>query len=191
MQKNYLVKKMTIHIIASGESGSKWNGEGPSIGVNDSWKWGHPTDYLLLLNFPNQFQSSRLDTILQSKPKKVYSNVPSSWTRHFDNVVDLKLRRWSSTSKLSKNYIFHSNTSPFVGISLAYSWGFNHIVLWGVDMITHHRYGKGQSGFFQEFDKYRTFINALKNQGVQVHLGATGTALDHILPVWNKEKLTV
>lgn len=182
---------MTIHIIASGESGAKWNGEGPSIGVNDSWKWGHATDYLLLLNYPHQFQPSRLETILKSKPNKLFTNIPSSWTKHFSNVVDVKLQKWSSTIKPSKNHTYHANTSPFVAISLAYSWGFNHIVLWGVDMVNHHRYGKDQPKFFQEFEKYRTFISALKREGVQVHLGATGTVFDNILPVWNKEKLTV
>lgn len=180
---------MTIHIIASGETAGKWDGIGPSIGVNDAWKWGYPTDYLILLNIPGQFQPSRLEVIKSSKPRKLYTNVPASWKNHFDHIETITpLRRWSAGEPVKQSIIYHSKTSPFVAISLAYSWGFNQVVLWGVDMVTHQRYGHGQSGHVQEMMKYQTYIKALKDKGVRVVIGSRGTAFDNILPVWDKEK---
>lgn len=183
---------MTIHIIASGDTGAKWPGTGPSIGVNDAWKWEHPTDYLVLLNLPSQFQQSRLEVIKNSQPKKVFTNTPSPWDKYFENTHMISpLRRWSKGEPVKKSIIYHSNTSPFVAISLAYSWGFNKIVLWGVDMVTHHRYGKGQAAHVQEMLKYQSYLQAIKLHGVDVFLGSKGTAFDHILPVWNRHKVTV
>jgi hypothetical protein len=181
---------MTIHIIGTGETAKKWDGSGPSIGVNDCAKWGYPVNYLLLLNQPHQFQSSRLETIISTKAGQVYTNVPSSWEKYFQHVNQVYFRSWSSGSKVSKNTLYHSKTSPFVGISLAYSWGFNKIVLWGVDFVNHHRYGKDQSGHVQEMMRYMSFIKALKDQ-VKVFIGSKGTAFDDHLPVWSKELLSV
>jgi hypothetical protein len=180
---------MTIHIIASGETGAKWDGIGPSIGVNDAAKWGYGLDYLLLLNSPGQFQQSRLETILKTKVKKVYTNLEPVWKKHFDNTHKIHLRKWSVGEKISPNYIYHSHTSPFVGISLAYSWGFNKIVLWGVDLMTHRHFGIGQNKHFPEVNKFRTFALALKEKGVRVFIGSRGTAMDEFLPVWDKESI--
>lgn len=182
---------MTIHVVASGETGSKWDGIGPSIGCNDAAKWGHKLDFLLLLNGPNQFQYSRLETIIKSTPKKVYTNMPSVWEKYFPNCNRVFLRRWSAGDKLNPNYTYHSGTSPFVAISLAYSWGFNKIVLWGVDLVNHERFGIGKTKHFQELQKFRTFAQALKEKDVKVFIGSRGTAMDSFLPVWDKESVNV
>jgi hypothetical protein len=182
---------MTYHIIASGDTGANWDGTGPSIGVNDSWKWGHSTDFLVLLNSPGQFQSSRLETIRNSKPMKVYTNLPSQWSSYFDMVEQVYLRRWTSGEAFRKGTIYHSNTSPFVAISLAANFGAENIVLWGVDMVTHHRYGKQGSGHVQEMMKYQSFIAALYRASVRVFIGSKGTAFDNILPVYTKYNLEV
>lgn len=179
---------MTIHLIACGETGSKWDGQGPSIGVNDCFKWGHHPDYLVLLNNPSQFQSSRLEVIKETKPRKVLTNAPSAWEPYFQHVQQIPLRRWSSSEKLDKGHIFHSMTSPFVGISLAHNWGFTKIILWGVDFTNHHKYGKHCSAHVGEMLKYVSFFKSLESVGTKVLLGSPGTALDHHLQVWNKEK---
>lgn len=182
---------MTIHIVASGETGSKWAGEGPSIGCNDAGKWGHNLDYLVLLNLPSQFQSSRFEVIKETKPRKVLTNTPGAWGKYFDHVHQIPLLKWSDTTKLKSNVTYHSNTSPFVAISLAHQWGFKKIVLWGVDFITHHRYGKEGTGHVREMLKYMSFIKALNSAGTQVYLGSLGTAFDRHLQVWNKEKVAI
>lgn len=179
-----------LHIIATGESATNWKGEGPSIGVNDAAKWGYELDYLVIVNFPNQFQQSRLQTILGTNVKKVYSSTPFSfsWQRHFHNVEEINTRRYSKGEKLSQNYIYHSETSPFVAMSLGYSQGFTKLVLWGVDMINHHRYGKQSPAHFNEVMMYRSFIQALSLQGVQTYIGSKGTIFDNQLPVWNNSQ---
>jgi hypothetical protein len=178
-----------IHIIACGDTGKHWDGSGPSIGVNDCEKWGHKVDYLILLNSPGQFQASRLETIKASKPHKVYTNMPSQWSAYFDQVnLIAPLRRWGKGEPIRNGVYYHSNTSPFVALSMAYSWQFKQIVLWGVDLVTHHRYGKDGSGHVQEMMKFQSYFHALKSHGVEVFIGAKGTAFDNILPVWEKEK---
>lgn len=182
---------MTIHVISCGESGAKWHGQGPSIGVNDCAKWGYPIDYLVLLNLPSQFQYSRFETIKETKPRKVLTNTPNAWAKYFENVQQIPLSKWSSTTKLMNSVTYHSNTSPFVAISLAHQWGFKKIVLWGVDFITHPRYGKQGTGHVREMIKYVSFIKALNSSGTNVYLGSLGTALDNHLQVWNSEKVAI
>jgi len=181
---------MTIHLIGSGETGSKWPGIGPSIGCNDASKWGHPIDYLLLLNGPGQFQESRRQVIISTQPKKVYTNQPHHWKKHFENVNEITpLRRWSTGSPVKKGIYYHSSTSPFVGLSLAYNWGFNNVVMWGVDLVNHHRFGRGQKAHIQEMLKFDSYIKALQGQGMKVFIGSRGTSFDNILTVWDKELL--
>lgn len=179
---------MTIHVIASGESGAKWSGQGPSIGVNDCSKWGYPVDYLVLLNTPAQFQQSRQMDIVRTQFKTLFTTIKSHWTKFFeshgDKVNEILIRKWSPTTKLSKYYIYHSKTSPLVAMSLAYNMGATEIVLWGVDFKTHHRYREGQQYFIGEMRQYQTFIQALEKSGVKVYLGAEGSALGKIVPIW-------
>jgi hypothetical protein len=182
---------MTIHIIGTGDTAEKWNGIGPSIGVNDAYKFGHPLSFLILVNTPNQFQHSRLEIIKKTVCKEVYTNSPTLWSKFFGNIHELYTRKWSGGDKLSRNYIYHSRTSPFVGLSLAHSWGFNNLVMWGVDMMTHHKFGKGTSGHFQEVKQYLSFIHTLKQHGTKVSIGCRGTVFDDHLPVWDKEKVSV
>jgi hypothetical protein len=178
---------MTIHLIASGETGSKWPGIGPSIGCNDSGKWGHPIDFLLLLNRPSQFPPSRLETIIRTKPKKVYTNMPYAWNKYFENIHELiPLTRWTRDKKARKGTYYHSNTSPFVGLSMAQTWGFNNVVMWGVDLITHHKYGKEGKGHIQEMLRFDSYIKALQADGMKIFIGSRGTAFDNLLPVWDK-----
>jgi hypothetical protein len=183
---------MILHIIATGETASQWDGLGPSIGVNDCYKWGHKVDNLLLLNHPNQFQPSRLETILKTKCDKVYTNVFYSWERHFKNLHTVSpLRRWSSGSPLKGSVFYHASTSPIVALSMGYNWGHSHLIMWGVDMMNHHKYGTDQPGHVREMRAYHSFITALKNKGVQVYIGAKGTAFDNMLPVWEPKNILV
>lgn len=185
---------MTIHIIACGETGSKWDGEGPSIGVNDCYKWGHSVDYLVLVNAPGQFQGSRLEMIGNTPFRKLYTNMPQTWSSYFETkgvvmkVEKLFLSRWSKGNKLNKNNVYHGMTSPFVAVSLAHHWGFNKIVMWGVDLVNHHRYGKKAPGHVSEMMRFKSFFHELHKAGTQVYLGSLGTAFDNLLPVFNKER---
>jgi len=180
---------MTIHIIGLGSSAQHWNGEGPSIGVNDSNRWGHNLNYLLLLNSPNQFEANRFEIIRNTQVQKVYTCYPNQWKAVMSvPVVEFVSRQWAHSNRLQKistNYLYHSKTSPFAAISLAFSWGFKNIVLWGVDMVDHQTYKPG-NGFFQnEYTSYKTFCQSLKEKGCEVFLGCEGSNLK-FLPVWQK-----
>jgi hypothetical protein len=175
---------MTYHIIACGETGKHWNGEGLSIGVNDAEKWGYKLNNLVIVNAPNQFQPSRLDVILKSKPGKVWSNMPHFWDKHFSNIERLNLLKWSKGEKIRQGVIHHAYTSPFVAMSLAYNLGAQKVVLWGVDFVTHPNFGKGASKHVNEMILYQSYTHALKAKGVEVFIGARGTSFDNILPVY-------
>lgn len=179
---------MTIHIIGLGETAKHWDGSGPSIGCNDAAMWGHELNYLVLLNTPNQFAPERMEYIKNTKAK-VYADHPNQWNKYFDNVHEFNSRQWSPSNKLekiSKNYLYHSKTSPFAAISLAYSWGFTNIILWGVDFKDHKIYKPGNDSFLNEFTAYKTFWQALQKAGVNLYLGHEGSNLN-FLPIWQAQ----
>jgi hypothetical protein len=176
---------MIWNVIACGQTAQHWNGEGLTIGVNDCLKWGYEVDNLVLVNAPNQFQSSRLEMILKSKPGKVWSNMPEFWDRHFKNVERLYLLKWTRGEKIRQGVIHHSSTSPFVALSLAYNLGAKKVILWGVDLINHPNYGRETKKHFSEMSLWDSYIKALKGKDVEIFIGAKGTSLDNILPVWN------
>lgn len=176
---------MRISIIGLGDSAKHWDGSGPSIGVNDVYKFGHHPTYLLILNAPKLF-NGRLETITSTKPHKVYTDQPHSWQKHFTNIpVNQFLSRlWSSDRKVSKNYLYHSKTSPFAAISLAYSWGFTEIVLYGVDFVNHHKYNPSNKHYTNEFNNYKSFCDRLKEIGVNVYRISEESNLK-FLPIWD------
>jgi len=183
---------MTMNIIALGESAKHWDGSGPSIGVNDAGMWGHPLNYLLILNTPNQFNPERLEHIKNTKCDKLYTDHASQWEKYIPagvHVHGFNSRQWSPSNKLekiSKNYLYHSKTSTFAAISLAFSWGFTNIILWGVDFKDHKIYKPGNDSFINEFTAYKTFWQALQKAGVNLYLGHEGSNLN-FLPIWQQQ----
>lgn len=180
---------MKIHIIGCGDSAKHWKGESPSIGVNDCFKFGYNPTYLVILNSPNQFTPDRLQIIKNTKPHKVYTDNPISWGRVITDIPihHFNSRQWSNSNrlqKLSKNYLYHSKTSPFAAISLAYSWGFTEIVLWGVDMVDHKTYKPGNGAYINEHASFKSFTMSLKEHGCNVYLGKEGSNLN-FLPVYH------
>ncbi len=181
---------MTIHIIGLGESAKHYAGQSPSIGVNDCGRWGFEPEYLLLLNTPKQFPPDRFSIIRNSRPKiRVFSNSPDQWSNLFGQNIGLfNSRSWSHSNRLQKispNYYYHSKTSPFAAISLAYSFGYKEIVLWGVDFINHRVYSPGKDPFTNEIMNYKSFCMSLNEVGVKVFLGCEGSNLK-FLPIWQE-----
>jgi len=180
---------MTIHILACGSSAKNYKGQLPCIGVNDAGKWGYTIDHLLVLNEPNKFTAERLEVIKNTRAIFI-TNTPNQWVRVLGhNVDEFNSRKWSASNriqKISKNYLYHSKTSPFAAISLAYSWECDEIVLWGVDMVDHRTYSpKGSIGeFTNEYNAFKTFSMALNDVGVKVYLGNEGSNLK-FLPIWS------
>ncbi len=170
-----------ISLIACGESGALWDGKGPSIGVNDAWKFGKHTDILLTVN-AFKSEPERQSIVANSRPKEFYSNL-NFWKTH-PNYKELVIRRFSGEVRFDKIYhsSTHMGTSPFIAISLAAHKGYKEIVLYGVDFTSH----KTMHGNIleKEVKAYLKFITELGKFGVKVYLYSNYGAFQNKLPVW-------
>lgn len=161
-----------VSLIGCGETGALWDGIGPSIGVNDCVKFGKQVDYLLVINAKGAFKGERLETILNSKPKRFFSNL-DQWKKHFDNFTHLKITHWPERG-INVGLTYHSKTSPFCAISLAHNMGFDEIVLYGVDFKTHKVYRANNPAFNSEKRRYELFVKALAKEGTKVYSATKG-----------------
>lgn len=194
-----------VNILGCGESGQYWDGTGESIGVNDCWKFGHPTDYLLVLDPPGRFAPDRRKIISNSKPHHFITD-SKAWLKQFHSsekevdriksnpdykeiyctngpsLIKYRFSTWKGT--LRPNQVSYWHTSPFPAISLAYLLGYTEIVLWGVDFVTHKAWNpskKAELAF--ELQGYKELVKALNEVGVSVYLGHTGSMLSEFLEV--------
>lgn len=176
---------MIWNIIGCGESAQHWQGHGLSIGVNDCEKIGHRVGTLVLANFPEEFKGERLETIVRTSAAKIYSwdtGMPA-WKKIFgERLHELQpLRRWHGVFAKDKPYIYHSDTSPFIAMTLAFRLGASELVLWGVDFQTHHIYKPGNVNHASEVERYQKLAFQMKQAGCPVYLGVKGSVLQ--LPV--------
>lgn len=157
----------TLSVIGCGSSGSQWDGQGISIGVNDSWKFGKPTTYLLCVQTIQQMQRypERLKTIIESKPEKFYTH-KKEWDRFFPSMELITISRWKG--RLTDGLQF-SRTSPFIALTMAHKLGFDHIKMYGVDYVNHKTYSPGQSrDFADEMKNYKHLFQHLKDAGITI-----------------------
>lgn len=172
-----------VTIVACGESARHWIPRGHTLAVNDGWKWGKPTDSLLVCNRPAEFkQGGRLEIITNSKPKTFYSH-KSNWAYAFPNWKKISLVQWYGVIRKGQQY--SSNSSPFIALSLAWNLGAKDIILWGVDFMNHHNFNPDNPYRDKEVVVYMQLIAALKEEGVSVWLGSKGTAFDELIPVYH------
>lgn len=86
---------------------------------------------------------------------------------------------------LQKGKLYKSKTSPFIAVTMAYSLGYDKIVLWGVDFIN-HRIVKG-SKLKSEVANFESLQKALVKNEASMYLGGTNEftnqgALKEVLP---------
>lgn len=193
----------SISVVACGESGQHWDGTGESIGVNDCWKFGRPTDYLLVIDPPGRFTPDRRKIIQNSKPKHFITD-SKAWLRLFydsakvdkikphpnykelycTNGSHIKYRFSTWKGRLEQNQVQYWHTSPFPAISLAYLLGYKEIILWGVDFKTHKSWNpskKAELAF--ELQGYKELVKALDEVGVKVYIGHHNSMLNEFLEV--------
>ena len=199
----------TCHILGCGESGQYWDGQGESIGVNDCWKFGHPTDYLLVINAPGQFTADRRKIITESTPHHFITDSRAFLINRYPHAEQIKSRmdykelfctngnqiikyRFSKWKGKLEKFVQYSNTSPFAAISLAYILGYKEITLWGVDFITHRTWKAENPHMFEELDNYKALFKQLDEVGVKVYLGHHESLLNGIIPTWKiKQTATI
>lgn len=179
---------MLINVIGLGESASKWDGSGDSIGVNDAFKLGHKLQRLVLLNAPNEFESDRLQTIRKTEVDFVYT-CWREWSRPdygLNNVVHFNYNVWQGKLLPKGTKQFQtSKTSPFCAISIAYNLGYDEIVLWGVDFKTHPVWNQTNYNFSYEIKNYQQLCEQLKARGIIVYSSELSILK---LPIWNKQQ---
>jgi hypothetical protein len=169
---------MIAHIIGCGDSGKHWPGTGFSIGVNDCWKFGKETSCLLIVNNFHQYPE-RKEIIWNSTPKHgFYTNMPGFATHPNYKPLIIPRERplipfTGRTTRVQKGYLYKSITSPIIAVSLAWSMGFDKMVLWGVDFVNHNSVNGKKAD--REVSKYVEFNRALNKQGAGMYLGATDT----------------
>jgi len=169
-----------INIIACGETARNWNGQGFSIGVNDGLRF-HKTDYLICINAPSKFTQERREFIVHH-PGKFFAHT-NSW-REFRPDMELITVVSFTSGQILKDRLYHSRTSPFTAMSMAFNLGAKEIILWGVDFKTHRYYYPGSGDLKAEIHAYEFFIEALERKGTKVYLGCEGSELK--LPVYGK-----
>lgn len=175
---------MIINVIGCGATGANWDGNGYSIGVNDCWKFGKKTNDLIVVNKKPLFSEKRLLTICNSKPVRFLTNL-ASWLDEFPDGEIIPLKRWNGVElDETRNTIYHSKTSPFIAMSLAYDLCAKEIVLWGVDFVDHHAFSPGKTGYLQEKIRYEQFAKKLAEKNVMVYKGSKESNLN--LPIWKQ-----
>jgi hypothetical protein len=170
-------------IVGTGKTATNWKQHDYSIGVNDCWKLGKPTDALLVCNRPEQFSRDRFEIIKNSTPKEFYSH-KSNWSEYFPKWKKLNLVQFYG--QLNPNQVYSSGTSTFIALSLAYNLGAKNIVMWGCDLIDHHLWNNNNPQTKREVEAHLELIKLMNEKGVEVYLGANGTAFDEHLKVYEE-----
>lgn len=175
----------TWSVIATGDSAKNWTPNGYSLGVNDAWKWGKPTDGLLICNRPAEFTHDRMKVIENSKPKDFYSH-KASWAHLFPEWKRVRLHVWSGLlhtwPRSDGPSAYSYNSSPIIALTLAYNLGAKEIILWGVDFRTHWLFNDKNEQTKREVRTYLEVFDALKEKDVSIYRGADGSAFDDKLP---------
>lgn len=184
---------MTASVVACGDSAKDWYSVpcDLSIGVNDCIKHGHDTDYLVLVNSPLAFQpnrknnmQNRLEVINKAKPKRVFIH-NRNWRAFFRHAEMIRMREFhGNVRQLRKDLYYSSKTSPFVAISIAYSFGATNIILWGIDFLNHQYYSAGKKMFDFEIGNYLNLFKGLEKAGVKVYIGDENTVFKKHLPLY-------
>lgn len=157
----------SINIIGCGPSAKGWDGKGESLGVNDCEKSGHQVEKLLCIDWPLKFNPERFEVIHKSKAQ--FFTQLSAWER-YKQINLIAMNRWRG--RLVEKKVNFSSTSPFVAMTLAWTWGYQEIILWGVDFNDNRPYWN------EERMRYKELITDLAREGVKVWLGCEGSALD-------------
>lgn len=181
-------------IVACGDSAKDWQSVGYSIGVNDCWKWGKPTDALLVCNRPETFSKERQEIIRQSKPAEFYCN-KATWSEWFPNWKKVRIHPWNGTlhqwPRTDGPSAYSYNTSPIIAITLAYNLGATEIIIWGVDLVNHQVFNASNPETKREVKAYLEVFEALKEKGVSVYRGADGGVFDEYLSKYELRQETI
>lgn len=156
---------MRCNIIGLGETGSLWDGNGFSIGVNDVMRFGKPVNALVCVNVFNS-EPERQKIVKETVTTHgFYSSNTRFWTYRPD-YIKMNMSMWLGTYKPGK--LYWSHTSTFIAITLAAQLGYTEIVLYGCDLVT-HKHVKGRT-LDQEVKNTLELVRELEKCGIKVYI---------------------
>lgn len=169
-----------MNIVACGITGSTWNGEGGSIGVNDCERFGNKVASLVVVN--SDFELPRLQIIKNTiAPAGFYSQLTYWFNQPNYKPLPPMKRFTGRENKQEAGWVYTSRTSPFIAISLAAHLGHSEIVLYGVDFEAHPVVNGERLA--REVENYKKLIDHLHIRGVNVFLSTDYGALRGFVPV--------
>lgn len=144
------------------------------IGVNDIGDFCDP-DMLVILDYKNVFTPKRFETIINTRPKMVASQV-GQWDKDITSphtFFQLKLGSRNIENfdaDLDSGKVPISITSPYVAIAIAYYMGFREIGMIGVDFTQNHYNDndgvhKLNKRLTEVNNAYKNIYNKLKGHG--------------------------
>lgn len=172
--------KSKIHVIGCGPTAVKWDGQGYSIGVNDCWAFGNPTDELVVVNPRSQFTERRQWVIDTSTPK-VFHTIFPEWRHAAEKMIN-QYSRYTPGRIPNGKTVYYGLTSPFMAVSIAFNYGAEDIILWGVD-LTNHRIVNG-SLLADELKNWKVFRLALSKKNCNLWLGTDSPVMGKFIPVY-------
>lgn len=173
---------MEIDVIACGESALNYTNRGNiTIGVNDSPKI-YPVDYLVCVDKPERFTRERLETIIQSTPKKFYTFL-EEWREIKKEYTPIKLAKGSGVLGNINDFstVEYSSNSAFVACVIAYQMGAKVIIVYGADFNNHPNF-TDKPKKAKVFRDYKNLKEILKLNGCSIRV-TKESALSEILDV--------
>lgn len=175
---------MIFTILGCGETAAAAQRRGVVIGSNDCEKYGLKADHLVLADIPGKFTHDRLATIKRTKAK-VHVHNYQAWAKIFPAAELLRRFIEFPRTRVRREWIYHSMTTPIISCSLALNAGAEKLVLYGVDMKTHRVWAVSNKRGYREYLLYLDFFKlAKKHLGVETYIGSLGTAFDGDLPLY-------
>lgn len=175
---------MIIDVLGLGESIHEYKDIGNlKIGVNDINR--HIVcPHIVVINTISSFHpdrrrfikgtSSMVHTLQKEKKNRNSRNtVETDIRRNCPNVTSYLMIKIPAFNKKQKpiididNNFYHSRTSPFVAVMLAYKMGAEIINCYGVDLINHYAYSSGQRHDL-EVSYWKALLNELSKKDVKV-----------------------
>ena len=162
---------MIIDVLALGESIKDYdnNSKNIRIGVNDTNKF-FPCHHLVVINSISGFLPERRRYI-KGTDSHVHTieNLEHETKTNVNLVSSYKMIYIKKKGKEIDidNDFYHSRTSPFVAVHLAFKMGAKIIRCFGVDLQTHHAYSNGKP-YREEMECWKLLIDELKKKDVKV-----------------------
>lgn len=151
-----------------------------TIGVNDIFAF-HRVDYLIVMDLPGSFTPDRFHIIVNSTPKRFYSNYLDWDIMPYFHYAP-RAPRSADLSYLDTDFLPFHVDSTFSAVCLAYKLGAKRIIMHGVDLKDHPRLKPyWEQGIIQEV--YMQLWKELYERHVDLLVGSRESPLSKFIPV--------